>query len=223
MWGSVMSGNRLPPVNTKTFDAASAGALDLAVEHLLRGDLVVLPTDTVYGIAAHAFMPAAVAQLYTVKGRPLHKPIPMLLPNPDAVHTVCADVPPVTWRLAERFWPGALSMVLPRAAAVPDEITAGGATVAVRVPDHSLVRALCESLGAPLAVSSANRHGQPSPVTPGGAWDAMGGRVALVLDGGTCLGGQASTVLDLTVSPAVILRPGPVTVQALAALVELAV
>jgi L-threonylcarbamoyladenylate synthase len=218
-----MSGNRVPPVLTRTLDAAAAGALDLAVEHLLRGDLVVLPTDTVYGVAAHAFMPAAVAQLYAVKGRPSHKPIPMLLPNTDAVHTVCATVPPVTWRLAERFWPGALSIVLPRAPAVPDEVTAGGVTVAVRVPDHSLVRALCQSLGAPLAATSANRHGQPSPVTPGEAWDAMGGRVALILDGGQCPGGMASTVLDLTVSPAVIRRPGPVTAEALAELVDLAV
>jgi len=114
-------------------------------------------------------------------------------------------------------------MVLARAPNVPDEITAGGATVAVRVPDHSLVRALCQSLGAPLAASSANRHGQPSPVTPGEAWNAMSGRVALILDGGQCPGGLASTVLDLTVSPAVIRRPGPVTAEALAALVELAV
>jgi L-threonylcarbamoyladenylate synthase len=218
-----MSGNRVSPVHTITTDATAAGALDLAVEHLLRGDLVVLPTDTVYGVAAHAFMPAAVARLYAVKGRPSHKPIPMLLPNPAAVRTVCAAVPPVAWRLAERFWPGALSIVLARAPNVPDEITAGGATVAVRVPDHSLVRALCQSLGAPLAASSANRHGQPSPVTPGEAWDAMAGRVALILDGGQCPGGLASTVLDLTVSPAVIRRPGPVTSEALAALVELAV
>jgi L-threonylcarbamoyladenylate synthase len=218
-----MSGNRVSPVHTISLDAAAAGALDLAVEHLLRGDLIVLPTDTVYGVAAHAFMPAAIAQLYEVKGRPSHKPIPMLLPNPAAVRAVCAAVPPAAWRLAERFWPGALSMVLARSPVVPDEITAGGATVAVRVPDHSLVRAICQSLGAPLAATSANRHGQPSPVTPGEAWDAMGGRVALILDGGLCPGGLASTVLDLTVSPAVIRRRGPVTAEALAEVVQLAV
>jgi L-threonylcarbamoyladenylate synthase len=218
-----MSGNRVPPVHTISLDATAAGALDRAVGHLLRGDLVVLPTDTVYGVAAHAFMPAAVAQLYAVKARPSHRPIPVLLPNPVAVRTVCAAVPPVAWRLAERFWPGALSMVLTSAPRVPDEVTAGGATVAVRVPDHSLVRALCRSLGAPLAATSANRHGQPSPVTPGEAWDAMGGRVALILDGGQCRGGLASTVLDLTVSPAVIRRHGPVAAEALAELVQLAV
>jgi L-threonylcarbamoyladenylate synthase len=218
-----MSGNRVPAGDTIFLDAAEAGAVDQAVEHLLRGDLVVLPTDTVYGVAAHAFMPAAVAQLYAVKERPSHKPIPVLLPDPVAIRTVCTDIPPEAWRLADRFWPGALSMVLTRAPMVPDEITAGGATVAVRVPDHTLVRALCRSLGAPLAATSANRHGQPSPVTPGEAWDAMGGRVALILDGGACPGGMASTVLDVTVSPAVIRRPGPVTAEALAAFVQLAV
>ncbi len=210
-------------MHTISLDAVEAGAVDLAVEHLLRGDLVVLPTDTVYGIAAHAFMPDAVAKLFAVKGRPSSRPIPILLPASAEVSAVCANVPPVAWRLAERFWPGALSMVLLRAPVVPDAVTAGGPSVAVRVPDHSLVRALCELLGAPLAATSANRHGQPSPVTPGQAWEAMGGRVALILDGGPCPGGQASTVLDLTVSPARIRRPGPVTAEALAELVRLAV
>lgn len=211
-----------PSMETVRLDAFAAGTLELASQQLRRGELVVFPTDTVYGVGAHAFQPEAVAQLYVAKGRPGHLAIPLLLPDAAAVHAVCSVVPPQAWHLAERFWPGGLSLVLPRAPVVPDEVTAGGTTVAVRVPDHSVVRELCRLLGAPLAATSANRHGHPPPVTPDEAWDALGGRVALIVDGGLCPGGVASTVLDLTVSPAAIRRPGPVTAEELAAVVPLA-
>jgi len=188
---------------------------------LRLGELVAFPTDTVYGLGAHAFQPAAVARLYAVKERPARLPIPLLLPDPATLSDVCTDIPPLAWQLAERFWPGALSLVLRRAPQVPDAVTAGGPTVAVRVPDHPLVRELCRRLGAPLAATSANRHGQPPPVTAREVETALAGRIALILDGGSCPGGVASTVLDLTVSPPVILRPGPVTTGELAPLVPL--
>jgi L-threonylcarbamoyladenylate synthase len=182
---------------------------------------VAFPTDTVYGVGAHAFLPEAVAQLYAAKRRPADLPIPLLLSSAMDMQTVCIDVPPEAWRLAERFWPGALSLVLPRGPNVPLEVTASGPTVAVRVPDHPLVRELCLGLGAPLAASSANRHGHPAPRRAGDVEAALGGDIAAILDGGPCPGGVASTVLDLTHSPAVIRRPGPVTAEQLAAVLDL--
>jgi L-threonylcarbamoyladenylate synthase len=197
------------------------GALDQAAELLRRGGLVALPTDTVYGVAAHAYLAQAVARLYQVKERPTHLAIPLLLADAAMMETVCLGVPPIAWQLAARFWPGGLSLVLRRSDRVPRVVTAGGPTVAVRVPDHALVRELCRRLGAPLAATSANRHGQPNPVTADEVEAALGGRVPLILDGGFCRGGVPSTVLDLTVSPHVLLRRGPVTAEALAALVPL--
>jgi L-threonylcarbamoyladenylate synthase len=203
---------------TLRLSTQDANAIEHAVEMLQQGKLVTFPTDTVYGIGAHAFLSEAVAHLYLVKDRPAHMPIPLLLPDSAAMEAVCTDIPPLAWQIAEWFWPGGLSLVLRRAATVPDIVTAGGPTVAVRVPDHPLVRDLCQRLDAPLAATSANRHGQPSPVTAGEVETALGGRVPLLLDGGPCPGGVASTVLDLTVSPPVILRPGPITSAHLTAL-----
>jgi len=197
----------------------SPGAIDRAVELLQRGEVVVFPTDTVYGIGAHAFLPQAVARLYAVKQRPHALAIPLLLSDAEAMQTVCNNIPALAWQLAGRFWPGGLSLVLARAGIVPDAVTAGGSTVAVRVPDHPLVRELCRRLGAPLAATSANRHGQPDPVTADQVRLSLGGEVALILDGGLCRGGMPSTVLDLTVSPPAILRPGPITVAHLGELV----
>ena len=191
--------------------AVSPRALERAAAALRGGDVIAFPTDTVYGVGAHALLPEAVARLYAVKGRPLSLAIPLLLSGAEALETVCDPVPSIAWQLAERFWPGALSLVLPRARAVPDIVTAGGPTVAVRVPDHDLVRALCRQLGAPLAATSANRHGQPPLVTAEQVMASLGERLPLILDGGPAPGGTPSTVLDLTVSPPTILRPGPIT------------
>lgn len=208
-----------PRYETVRLAIRSPGALERALELLRRGEPVAFPTDTVYGIGAHALLEEAVVRLYRAKERPAHLPIPLLLPDSAAMEAICRDVPPLAWRLAERFWPGGLSLVLGRAALVPNAVTAGGPTVAVRVPDHPLVRELCQRLGAPLAATSANRHGQPPPVTAEGVEAALGGRISLILDGGRCPGGVASTVLDLTVTPPAILRPGPVTAELLAGIV----
>ncbi len=197
----------------------SAEALPQAVELLRRGQVIAFPTDTVYGVGAHPFLPGAVACLYRVKERPAHLAIPLLLPDAAAMERVCADIPALAWRLAERFWPGGLSLVLHRAPDLPAEVCGGGPTVAVRVPDHDLVRDLCRRLGVPLAATSANRHGHPDPVTADQVEAELGGRIPLLLDGGPCPGGVASTVLDLTVWPPAILRPGPVTAGQLADLV----
>jgi L-threonylcarbamoyladenylate synthase len=210
-----MSGSRRQ-TETMRLSVEHPDALGRAVAALRRGELIAFPTDTVYGVGAHAFLPGAVARLYVVKERPSHLPIPLLLAGTPAICAVCADIPPVTWQIAERFWPGGLSLVLWRAPTVPDEVTAGGDTVAVRVPDHTLVRELCRRLGAPLAATSANLHAQPAPVEAEQVEAMLGGRISLILDGGTCSGGVPSTVLDLTVSPPAVLRPGPITAEQLA-------
>ena len=210
-----------PEVATVCLSADAPGAVDRAVDALQQGKVIAFPTDTVYGVGAHAFLPQAVARLYVVKERPAGMAIPLLLSGAEAMLLVCAEIPALAWEIAGRFWPGALSLVLRRAPAVPDIVTAGGSTVAVRVPDSPLVRELCRRLDAPLAATSANRHGWPPPVTAGEVQAALAGRLPLVLDGGPCPGGVASTVLDLTLSPPAILRPGPVTAEQLASFIPL--
>jgi L-threonylcarbamoyladenylate synthase len=205
-------------IETLVLIAGAAGTLDRAGELLASGELVAFPTDTVYGVGAHALLPRSVRRLYSVKRRPRRMPIPLLLEDAAAMAEVCLDISPLAWELAERFWPGALSLVLRRAPVVPDAVTAGGATVAVRVPDHALVRALCRRLGAPLAATSANLHGRPDPVTAEDVRTSLDGRIPLILDDGPCPGGMPSTVLDLTVTPPAILRAGPVVAEQLAAI-----
>jgi L-threonylcarbamoyladenylate synthase len=204
------------PMKTVCLDIQSPEAIPLALRLFREGELVVLPTDTVYGLGAHGFLAKAVARLYQVKERPGHVPIPLLIEDAEAMSEICAGIPPLAWRLAERFWPGGLTMVMKRTPLVPDAVTAGGDTVAVRVPDQPLVRLLCRELGAPLAVTSANLHGKPDPVNANDAEVMLRDRVPLILDGGQSPGGMASTVLNLTVSPPAILRTGLVTAMQLA-------
>jgi L-threonylcarbamoyladenylate synthase len=181
-----------------------------AVDLLRAGELVAFPTDTVYGVGAIAWDAAAVGKLYTAKLRRLDKAIPILLADPADLALVTRDLSPAALRIAERFWPGPLTLVVPKAGRVPPEVTAGGDTVAVRIPDHEVARALIRAAGAPLATTSANISGQASAVTAAEAEAQLGGRVALVLDGGRCPGGVASTVLDLTGPTPRILRAGPI-------------
>ena len=212
-----MSEYPMADVRTHCLDIESQGALERAVALLRRGEPIAFPTDTVYGIGVHAFQPKAVERLFDLKARPADVPIPLLLADVETVRTTCTDVPSIAWRLAACFWPGALTLVMRRSVAVPDVVTSGGATVAVRVPDHYWVRELGRRLGAPLAATSANLHGKPSPVTADDVMAAFEDLIPLVLDGGTCPGGVASTVLDLTIAPPAILRRGPVTARQLVA------
>jgi L-threonylcarbamoyladenylate synthase len=182
-----------------------------AVSVLGLGGVVAFPTDTVYGVGADARQPEAIAGLYGAKRRPLSKPIPILLARADQLRAVAQHIPDFTWRLAERFWPGALTLVVHCAPSIPPVLTAGGSTVAVRVPDHRVVSALVEGLGGPLAGTSANISGLPSPVTARDVLAQLGGRIAVLLDGGPCAGGRPSTVVDLTVTPFRILRRGPIS------------
>lgn len=187
---------------------SEAQDIQRAVEVLNGGGLVAFPTDTVYGVGAHAWHEDAVNGLYRAKVRPDNKAIPLLIASPEELAQVAQDVPPLAYTLAQRFWPGALTLVLPRTPLISDAITAGGDTVAVRMPDHPVSLALLRALGAPLATTSANLSGQPPAVTAAEVWAQLAGRIELLLDGGACPGGVASTVLDLTVHPPRLLRAG---------------
>jgi len=197
-------------IQTKVLPA-NGDAIAVAARILAEGGLVAFPTDTVYGVGAHAFQPDAVERIYTAKIRPRDKAIPILLARAEDLALVAERITETAWLLAERFWPGGLTLVLPRKASVPDVVSAGGPTVAVRVPDHPAPQALIAALGAPLAATSANLSGRPSPVTAQEVEAELGGRIELILDGGRCPGGVPSTVLDLTTDPPTILRVGAIT------------
>jgi L-threonylcarbamoyladenylate synthase len=188
-------------------------ALGVSVRIVAEGGLVAFPTDTVYGVGAHAFQPDAVERIYAAKIRPRDKAIPILLARPDDLALVTDRITEAAWLLAERFWPGGLTLVLSKKADVPAVVSAGGPTVAVRVPDHPVPLALIAALGVPLAATSANLSGRPSPVTAREVETELGGRIELILDGGRCPGGVPSTVLDLTTDPPAILRAGAIGVE----------
>jgi L-threonylcarbamoyladenylate synthase len=202
-----------------TLPVDAPDAVERAVAALRAGQVIAFPTDTVYGLAAHAYMPQAVAQLYALKQRPVDQAIPLLLPSTTAILGVADGIPAEAWLLAGRFWPGPLTIVLRRSPIVPDVVTNSRPNVAVRVPGHPLVRQIALQLGAPLAATSANLHGTPPATTAEKVVLTLGDRVPLILDG-PCEGGIASTVIDLTVVPPSIVRPGPITTEQLAALIQ---
>ena len=189
--------------------------LDEAVSLIKNGELVVFPTETVYGLGANAFDPVVVAKIFEAKGRPQDNPLIVHISRVEEVKDIARDVPEVFYTLAERFMPGALTVVLPKSDLIPGIVTAGGDTVAVRMPDHPVARELI-SRSFPLAAPSANRSKHVSPTTARHVYDDLCGRVPLILDGGECGVGIESTVLDLTSGSPVILRPGAVTAEMLA-------
>jgi L-threonylcarbamoyladenylate synthase len=188
-----------------------------AVALLRAGELVAFPTDTVYGVGAIAWDEAAVAKLYTAKLRPADKAIPILLADPDDLALVTRELSPAVMRVAAAFWPGPLTVIVPSSPRVSAEVTAGGDTVAVRVPDHPLARKLIRMAGAPLATTSANLSGRPSPVTAQEVAVQLEGRIALIVDGGACPGGAPSTIVDLSGEVPRILRAGPITLEQISA------
>ena len=209
-------------VKTEVIHARSKSARHSLVEVLEAGGLVAFPTDTVYGLAAFPWNVDAVARLYEVKERPSKRPIPLLLSGVDQLSRV-ATVPPRFGRpfrkLSTRFWPGGLTLVLPKTELVLDEISPGP-TVAVRVPDLLLARELIRAAGGVLAVTSANISGQCSPVIAQEVEEQLLGRIHLILDGGLCRGGIPSTVLDCTVYPPRLLRHGAISEGDLFAVID---
>ncbi|MDR0535404.1 MAG: threonylcarbamoyl-AMP synthase [Puniceicoccales bacterium] len=197
----------LPPFLPSTPDGVLAAAA------LLReGEIVALPTETVYGLAADALNEAAVRRIFAAKGRPFFDPLIVHLPAAGAVADL-AEIPAALEALARRFWPGPLTLVLRKKPCVPDVVTAGGPTVAVRVPAHPLMRRVLEACALPLAAPSANPFGYVSPTRAEHVRDSLGSRAPWVLDGGECRHGLESTILHLATQDGVpaLLRPGPVS------------
>ena len=179
-----------------------------AVQALKKGLLVAFPTETVYGLGADASNPQALDLLYRVKGRPGDHPVIVHLASAEEVPRWARVVPQVAWELARRFWPGPMTLILPRAEGVSDRLTGGQETVGLRVPGHPVALCLLEAFGGGLAAPSANRFGSLSPTTAQHVRDDLGSDVAMVLDGGPCPVGVESTILDLSGEEPRILRPG---------------
>ena len=185
--------------------------IEKGVAILRRGGIIAYPTDTVYGLGACFDVPRAVERVYGVKERPRNMPLPLLLADVSQIAEVAEAVSPLAWLLIREFWPGGLTLVLPASASVPDMITAGGKTVAVRIPAHSVPVALIKGLGAPIVGTSANLSGQPSPLTADGVYAQLGDRIDFVIDGGRCPGGTESSIVDVTGEKPVILREGAIS------------
>ena len=162
--------------------------LKIAVHALANGGVVALPTDTLYGLAVCAFDEAAVAKIFKAKGRGAATALPLLLADAEDARRCGADLPPAMWLLAEKFWPGALTLVVRKSAAVPYAVTAGKDTVGLRVPDHPLPRAVARELGSPITGTSANRSGMPGLTTAQAVRDELGDSIDFVLDGGDAPG-----------------------------------
>ena len=195
-------------------EAARAPGVDAAVAALRRGELAVLPTDTVYGVAADAFTPSAVARLLAAKGRGRDMPVPVLVGAWRTLDGLAASVTPLTRELVEAFWPGPLTLVVRAAGSLAWDLGETRGTVAVRMPLHPVALAVLEQTG-PLAVSSANRSGLPPAEDAAEAARQLGTRVLVYLDGGTVEGGTASTIVDTTGERPRVLRNGAVPVEQL--------
>jgi len=183
------------------------GQVKEAVQILKKGGVIVLPTDTVYGLGADAFNSKAVDRIYEIKNRPRHLPLPLLLSGVSQITMIAESVPEVGWFLASRFWPGGLTLVLPKIASLPSYLTRGP-TIAVRIPNHPICLALIEGLGRPIIGTSANISGRPSCLTTDEVKQQLGDKVDLIIDGGKCPGGGESTIVDVTGEVPVVLRQG---------------
>jgi L-threonylcarbamoyladenylate synthase len=201
-----------------TIHHVSPESLADAAARIRRGELVAFPTETVYGLGAHALDPDAVARIFAAKGRPAWNPVIVHVVDAEAARALVADWPDRATRLAAACWPGPLTLVLRKRAVVPDIVTAGTDTVAVRVPAHPVALALLREAGVPIAAPSANRFTQLSPTTAAHVVAALGDRVSLVLDGGPCDVGIESTVLDLTGDVPTVLRTGALDADTLTTL-----
>lgn len=204
----------LPAHTPALFEAA----VRRAAAELDAGGVVVLPTETVYGLAANAFNPEAVARVYGIKGRPARNPVIVHVASLDMARACVESWPESAARLASAFWPGPLTLVLPRSARIPDIVTAEGSTVALRFPSHPIMRAVIDACGFPLAAPSANLSSQVSPTTALHCARALEGRVTLIVDGGPCQVGIESTVVDLTAAQPRLLRPGMISIESIRAI-----
>ena len=198
-------------METIILPAVDKDAIPYALEILKRGGLVAFPTDTVYGVGALAFNATAVESIYSAKDRPAEKAIPILIGGPEDLDKVSAEIPPMAAKLAARFWPGPLTLVVPKNPNLPDVVSAMP-TVGIRVPDHPVARTLLNAAG-PLAVTSPNISAEDNPRNAEEVSRQLNERIPLILDGGDTPGGVPSTVVNCLGTEAVILREGPVTLK----------
>lgn len=202
-------------MQTKIYGADHEGVVAIAAELLKGGQLVALPTETVYGLGANGLDPQAVAKIFQAKGRPQDNPLILHIANAQQMELFCHHIPESAWRLADAFWPGPLTMVLPARDVVPKCTTANLPTVAVRCPDCEITRRIISQAGVPVAAPSANISGKPSTTTAQHVYHDHNGKIPLIVDGGPCRVGVESTIIDLTENPPRLLRPGGITPEQL--------
>ena len=200
-----------------TMPVKTGNDVELAARLLRASELVAIPTETVYGLAANALNAKAVVKIFEAKERPFFDPLIVHIHSPDQVALYAAEVPPMARRLAETFWPGPLTLILPRQPLIPDIVTAGQNTVGLRIPDHPLTRALLQQLDFPLAAPSANPFGYVSPTEPAHVQEQLGERISYILDGGKCEVGIESTIVGFEAGEPVIYRLGGIAVEAIEA------
>ena len=186
-----------------------------AADIIRSGGLVAFPTETVYGLGANALMSEAAKKIYAAKGRPSDNPLIVHISKTEDVNNIAREIPEIFYKLAECFWPGPMTVVLKKRSIIPDDTSGGLDTVAVRLPDNNIARALIEVSKVPIAAPSANTSGRPSPTRASHVFDDMDGRIDMIIDGGTVGIGVESTIVDLTGDIPTLLRPGAVTVEML--------
>ena len=189
--------------------------MDEAAAILRDGGLVGIPTETVYGLGANGLNEEAVAHIFEAKGRPQDNPLILHIPDASWLERYCKDIPLTAYKLADAYWPGPMTMILRRKDIVPDAVTAGLDTVGMRCPAHPLCRAIIDAAGVPVAAPSGNTSGRPSPTTAQHMLEDMDGKIDAIVDGGPCSVGVESTIIDLTETPARLLRPGGITLEQL--------
>lgn len=202
-------------MQTRVISEKETGCAALAARLIKDGQLVALPTETVYGLGANGLDPEAVAKIFAAKGRPQDNPLILHIAEPSQIADFCHSIPESAYLLAEHFWPGPLTMVLPAKDCVPKGTTAGLPTVAVRCPDSEITRRIIALAGVPIAAPSANLSGKPSTTTAQHVLDDHDGKLPLIVDGGPCRVGVESTIIDLTEQPPRLLRPGGITPEQL--------
>jgi len=205
-------------LETKWFDLRTeqdAQSIEQAADILRRGGLLAIPTETVYGLGANGLDETAVLHIFEAKGRPQDNPLILHIPDAGWLERYCEDVPDAAYKLAERFWPGPLTMILKKKPCVPLRTTGGLETVGMRCPDHPVTRAIIERAGVPVAAPSANTSGRPSCTTAEHVREDMWGKIDGIVDGGPCQVGVESTIIDLTVTPPQLLRPGGLPLESL--------
>lgn len=203
-------------MKTENLSADHADHLSRAAELLIAGKLVAVPTETVYGLAADAGNPAAVAKIFTAKGRPANHPLIVHIAQPDEMGNWAEQIPAAAYTLAAQFWPGPLTLLLKKAAHVDAIVTGGQPNIALRIPAHPVMQTLLQMTKLGLAAPSANPYQQVSPTQAKHVVDGLSGKIDAIIDGGSCAIGMESTILDLTQSEPRILRNGPITAEAIA-------